>query len=289
MPAHRNGALLTKIEATLGQRPGRLQPLSGGCIGEVYSTELADGTRVVVKCDQHAQPRLDIEGYMLRYLAEHSTLPVPAVLHSEPALLIMEFAEGDSQFSGLAQQHAAELLAALHAVRGPAFGLERNTLIGSLHQPNPWTGSWVTFFREQRILAMGEEARRAGTLPPRMLSRLESFAARMDDFIDEPAHPSLLHGDVWTTNVLARGGKITAFIDPAVYYGHPEIELAFTTLFGTFGSPFFERYQQLRPLAPGFFERRRDIYNLYPLLVHTRLFGGGYLSGVERTLAQLGF
>ncbi len=79
------------------------------------------------------------------------------------------------------------------------------------------------------------------------------------------------------------------FVDPAIYYAHPEIELAFTTLFGTFERPFFDRYHELRPIAPGFFEERRDIYNLYPLLVHVRLFGGSYVSSVERTLRQFGY
>ena len=79
-----------------------------------------------------------------------------------------------------------------------------------------------------------------------MLRRIEAFCGKLDALIMEPPHPSLLHGDVWTTNVLASGGRITGFIDPAVYYGHPEIELAFTTLFGTFGDAFFKRYHELR-------------------------------------------
>ncbi|MFQ5491862.1 MAG: fructosamine kinase family protein, partial [Phycisphaerae bacterium] len=90
-------------------------------------------------------------------------------------------------------------------------------------------------------------------------------------------------------NVLALGGRITGFVDPALYYGDPEIELAFATLFGTFGRPFFDRYQEIRPLRPGFFDLRRDILNLYPLLVHVRLFGGGYVASVERILARLGY
>ena len=100
---------------------------------------------------------------------------------------------------------------------------------------------------------------------------------------------ALIHGDVWTTNVLARAGRITAFLDPAIYYADPEIELAFIGLFGTFGRAFHEAYHSLRPIAPGFFEERRDLYNLYPLLVHVRLFGGSYVGQVERTLAGYGF
>jgi len=136
---------------------------------------------------------------------------------------------------------------------------------------------------------MGGEAARAGRMPQRLYARLEKFADNIERWLNEPEHPSLIHGDVWTTNVLAHNGRITGFIDPAVYYAHPEIELAFTTLFGTFGSAFFERYRELRPLKPGFFEERRDIYNLYPLLVHVRLFGGGYAASVDQTLSRFGY
>lgn len=276
------------IESTLGTSVTRMHGLSGGCIGEVYQADLADGREVVAKVDFGKTPRLDVEGYMLTYLAEHSTLPVPRVFHSTPSLLIMEFLPGDSRFSAKAQQHAAELLASLHEVRGAHYGLERDTLIGGLHQPNPPTDQWVSFFRDHRVLAMAKEGHRIGALPSETLKRVQRFAEKLDTLIDEPEFPSLLHGDVWTTNVLAEGPRITGFLDPAVYYGHPEIELAFTTLFGTFGDAFFGRYHEIRPIRPGFFELRRDIYNLYPLLVHARLFGGGYVSGVERVLSRHG-
>ncbi len=114
------------------------------------------------------------------------------------------------------------------------------------------------------------------------------MAARIGDYLIEPAHPSLLHGDLWTGNVLVRQGRIAGLVDPAISCGHPEIELAFTTLFGTFGRSFFAAYESVLPLEPGFHEVRSDLYNLYPRLVHVRLFGAGYLGGIEQTLARLG-
>ncbi|MCB8968615.1 MAG: fructosamine kinase family protein [Ardenticatenaceae bacterium] len=278
-----------EIEAVLGTAVLDVSPLSGGCIGQVYRVRLANGETAVVKADDGAHPKLDVEGYMLRYLAAQAALPVPAVLHSAPHLLIMSFLPGESHFSGAAQAHAAELLAALHDISAPAFGLEQDTLIGGLHQPNPWTDSWLTFFREQRLLYMGREGMRNGRLPAAVFARLEKFCGQLQRWLAEPERPSLLHGDVWTTNVLAVGDRITGFVDPAIYYGHPEIELAFTTLFGTFDRAFFARYQEIRPLPPGFFEERRDIYNLYPLLVHVRLFGGSYVHSVTNTLRRFGF
>jgi fructosamine-3-kinase len=225
---------------------------------------------------------------MLGYLAERG-LPVPRVIVSEPSLLVMEHVEGASRFGGAEERHAAELLAALHGHSAEGFGLERDTVIGPLRQPNPWTGSWVEFWRDQRLLYMAAEAHGAGRLSERTLGRVRALADRLPTLLEEPEASSLLHGDVWTTNVLAAGGRVTAFLDPAVYYGHAEAELAFITLFGTFGGAFFERYDGLRPVRPGFFERRRAVYNLYPLLVHARLFGGGYEAQVASDLRALGF
>jgi fructosamine-3-kinase len=249
---------------------------------------MPDGSRLVVKS---AGPRgtLDTEGWVLGYLRDRSRLPVPRVLHAAPSLLIMEFIDGDSRFTAAAERHAAELLADLHSITAPSFGLERDTLIGPLGQPNPPTSSWVEFFREHRLLAMARVAEEAGRMDDGLHDRVRRLADALPRLIDEPDAPSLLHGDVWTTNVLARGDRITGFIDPAVYYGHPEIELAFTSLFGTFTRAFYDRYADLRPIRAGFFERRRDLYNLYPLLVHARLFGGGYAAQVSAVLRRLGF
>ena len=283
------GAVDIEIEKALGKPPTSVGPLSGGSVAEVYRAAVPEIGEVVVKVDRSRRPTLDVEGYMLEYLASHSTLPVPKVFHAAPELLIMEMLPGDSHFSSNAQIHAAELLGELHGVRAERFGLERDTLIGSLHQPNTFETSWVQFFREHRLLHMAGEAHGSGRIGKKLLGRIEAFAGGLDGRLEEPGHPSLLHGDVWTTNVLADDHHITGFIDPAVYFGHPEIELAFITLFSTFGSAFFNRYNELRPISAGFFEERRDIYNLYPLLVHVRLFGGGYVGSVESTLQKFGF
>jgi fructosamine-3-kinase len=266
----------------------RLTPLKGGCIASVYRADLPDGQAVVAKVAGQGGT-LDIEAFMLRYLREHSGLPVPDVLHAEPGLLILSHVPGESRFSPAAEEHAADLLASLHGVTWTHFGLEWDTLIGSLPQRNTPTRSWIEFFRDHRLLAMARAAREAGRLGPRGEDRIRTLADRLDDLLVEPERPSLIHGDVWTTNVLAVGDRITAFLDPAISYADPEIELAFITLFSTFGRSFFDRYQQRRPIRAGFFETRRHLYNLYPLLVHARLFGGSYAADVERTVTGLGF
>jgi fructosamine-3-kinase len=276
-----------RLLSVLGTRPLSMQALHGGCVGQVFLARMADRSTVVVKVGAKTGS-LDTEGFMLRYLAEHG-LPVPRVIHAEPGLLIMEHVEGTSRFSATAEAHAATLLADLHAHTWSAFGLERDTLIGGLHQPNAPSATWTEFFRERRLLHMAREARAEQRLDSMTLSRVERLASRLPEFLNEPDRPCLIHGDVWTTNVLARGDHIAAFLDPAVYYADPEIELAFITLFDTFGEPFFRAYQEHRPLRAGFFETRRHIYNLYSLLVHVRLFGGTYETPLSSTLERLGF
>ncbi len=274
------------IEAAMGQRPFQVSALSGGCVGTAYKVELKDGTQMVAKVS--ATGGLAIEGFMLGYLKTHSELPVPEVLHAADKLLLLEFVETSGGLTAGAETHAAELLAALHGISAENFGFEGTTAIGTLPQPNPWTPRWRDFFRDQRLLYMGRLALDRGKLIRATFARLEKLCGRIEDYIAEPDRPALIHGDCWGGNVLTRGDRIAAFIDPAIYYADPEIELAFATLFGTFGGPFFDRYSELRPLRPGFFEVRRDLYNLYPLLVHVRLFGGGYLGSVERTLDRFG-
>ncbi len=253
-------------------------------MAQVMRVLLSDGQVVVVK---EGGTVLALEGWMLTFLK--GKLPVPEVLLAEPDLLVMTHIDAKGGgFDDRAQAHCAELLASLHAHSAPRFGLDRDTLIGGLEQPNPPTSCWREFFRDRRLLFMAELAYGEGQLPAATLARIETLAGRLERWIEEPTQPSLIHGDLWRGNILAGLGRVAGFVDPAIYYAHPEIELAFGTLFGTLNQSFFCKYNELRPISPGFFERRRDLYNLYPLLVHVRLFGAGYLPQVETVLSRFG-
>jgi fructosamine-3-kinase len=255
---------------------------ASGNATELWLIDLADGRRVVVK---HGKG-LTLEGAMLRHLAANSRLPVPELFHADDALLVMSWIEQDGGLTAPAQEHAAELIADLHGIGADRYGFAFDTLIGPLHQPNPETADWIDFFRDHRLMHMARLALRENRIDGDLMTGIERLAELLPDLIGEPAPPSLIHGDLWGGNVLPCRGRIAGFIDPAVYHADPEIELAFSTLFGTFGEPFFRRYAELRPIRPGFFEVRRDLYNLYPLLVHVRLFGGSYRSQVARIVSR---
>lgn len=278
----------SRIAAALGIGVRRSAPLAGGCVADVRAVDLEDGRRTVAKVGS-PDARLDIEARMLIHLAETGAVPVPAVLHSEPGLLVMEHIEADGARSAQGEAEAADMLAALHAISADQFGFGQDTLIGGLPQPNGRMNDWPRFFADRRLLFMGRRALGAGRLPGRTMDRLERLAADIDRFITPPPpRPGLIHGDVWSGNVLWHRGRVAAMIDPAIYFADPEIELAFIDLFGCFGRAFWDRNAEVGEIREGFFEVRRDLYNLYPLLVHTTLFGGGYADSVVHTLDTLG-
>jgi fructosamine-3-kinase len=277
-------AAAARALAALGWHPQQLHPLHGGCVSAVFRAEFADRPALVVK--HAADGGLAVEGFMLDYLSRETHLPVPRLHHAGDRLLVMDHVESDGLGGAAAEREAAEQIAQLHDISAPAFGFERDTVIGGLPQPNTRCEDWPAFFRDRRLLFMGRLAHQAGRLPADSLASLEALCVRLEDFLGHAPRPGLVHGDVWSGNVLYHRGQVAAYIDPAIYFADPEVELAFIELFSCFGPTFFARYAELRPIDPGYRDCRRDIYNLYPLLVHTALFGGPYPGQVDTILRR---
>lgn len=278
--------VIGRLESILGRRVCSLTPLAGGMIAEVVAATLSGGETVVVKHDATGAGHLDVEADMLRHLSTHGAVPVPAVRYADPTLLILAHLAGEPA-TAVAEPHLAALLAALHGVTADAFGFGAATLSGTLLLPNPWTASWVDFFRDQRLRFAANAAAGNGTLPDHLYARVERVAERLDALLIEPVAPSLIHGDVWRNNVLAVGPRVTGLIDPSICYADPEQELAYMALHNGFSSQFFDAYAAHRPIDPDFWHTRQYVYQLYPHLLHVYFFGPSRLPELDAGLRRL--
>lgn len=266
--------------------------VGGGCINT--AVRLTDGTRsYFVKLNQASLlDMFEAESAGLLAMAETETIRVPMPVCSgiteNQSYLVMEHIDmGQAGREGRA--NAGRRLAAMHRAGWDGFGWHRNNTIGSTPQPNTPNSDWIDFWREQRLgfqlrLAAGNGY--GGSLQ----RRGERLLAGLHHLIDHAPQPSLLHGDLWGGNMTYdRDGEPVIF-DPAVYYGDREADLAMTELFGGFGNAFYDAYRESWPLAPGY-ATRKTLYNLYHILNHLNLFGGGYLgqasSMIDRLLAEI--
>lgn len=173
-------------------------------------------------------------------------------------------------------------LAHLHLSHSKEFGFENDNYIASLPQKNLRSDNWVDFFIEQRLEPLLGKAYFDKLIPLKFLKKFQAIYSRMESIFPNEK-PSLLHGDLWSGNVISNSSGQPCLIDPAIYFGHREMDLAFSRLFGGFDSRFYDSYESILPLEPGF-EARMGVYNLYPLLVHLNLFGTSYLPGIERII-----
>ncbi|WP_420418814.1 fructosamine kinase family protein [Pacificispira sp.] len=286
--------LRRRLERILGSAIAQSRPLSGGNIAECLRIVTQDGRAFAVKSMAPlAQPTdlpqatLKDEAFMLDRLRASGKVPVPAVHHVDRDLMVLEFIPCDDGVAASTEQEClADIVADLHSVTVPRYGFDRPTPVGPLQRPNDWSDTWVPFLRDRRLMFLGRLAHDAGRLPDGCLARLERLCARLEDWIPERGAASLIHGDLWIGNILFKDRKVAALIDPACYFADPEIELAFLTLFGGVGEAFFDRYREHRPVDPLFFQERRTLYHLEPLLAHAWFFGGGYGMRADEILIR---
>jgi fructosamine-3-kinase len=270
--------------------PDTPRPMGGGCINTAL--RLSDGERswFVKTNDATRLDMFEAEAAGLNAMADTQTIRVPRALctgtHGRNAYIVMQYIEpgaGGRQ----AQALAGERLAAMHRHTADRFGWERDNTIGATHQENTWREDWVSFWREQRL---GYQLDLVGRHGYTGLQRQgERLLDRFQVFIDHDPAPSLLHGDLWGGNITYDSAGEPVIFDPAVYYGDREADLAMTELFGGFGNGFYDAYKAAWPLDSGY-PTRKTLYNLYHILNHTNLFGGGYAGQaqgmIERLLAQ---
>jgi fructosamine-3-kinase len=264
----------------------RTVPVGGGSINRCYRLETNAGFFFLKVNEAKKFPGMfDAEAKGLSLLKESSSFIVPQALarveERGESFLLLEWMERGSPGKS-SWFEAGVLLARLHRVHDQQFGLGNDNYIGSLPQSNRPQSSWEEFYAIERILPQVKRARDGGKMDSSLSSRAEKFCSRIGEiFPDEP--PSLLHGDLWSGNFFFATGGPSVF-DPAVYFGHREMDLAMTKLFGGFNADFYSGYcSEFAPERK--WESRTGYCQLYPLLVHVNLFGGGYLYDVKSILS----
>lgn len=276
-----NAELRQKLFKVFKGQDFTLIKLSAASDAEIFRIILDDERSFVAKRSEGA---LDQEAEMLKMLSDRADLPTPKVLLAEPDLTVMEYITSDWQISETVQQDAAKHLARLHQVEGPYYGYDYDTVFTGINQDNTPNDNWTDFFINQRILAAANMSMDKDVLMPALMKKIEKLMSKISSIIGTGNPPVLIHGNCWSGNILPHRGVVRAFLDPAVYYADHEIELAYATMTKTFDQNFFGIYEKEIEIKPGFFEERRDLYTLYPLLLQTILYGKSYNRKVEKLL-----
>jgi len=262
-----------------------VRPVGGGCINNGARVVTLAGQSFFLKTNAHCPPDMFVcEAEGLAALTTSDGPRVPKVfLHGVDFLLLEDLRPAQSvrdYWEVLGQQ-----MAALHQHTSSQFGFSQDNYIGSTRQPNPIMEDGYSFFAEHRLGYQAALASSRGLLSPKEVKQIERIGTRLPDLIP-PQPASILHGDLWSGNIISDELGYPALIDPATHYGWAEADLAMMTLFGSPPEEFFRVYQETRPLQPGL-KKRFPIYNLYHLLNHLNLFGRGYYGQVMAFIQRL--
>ena len=267
------------IQQETGSNPEQVLILKGGDINQVFHCLLSD-KQFVIKLNnaKHYPEMFEKESKGLKLLSQ-SKFIVPKTkavgTFEKYDYLILEYIPTSKSINW---EIFGENLGHLHLLSTAQFGLDHDNYIGSLKQQNTLENNWFDFYSNHRLLELTSLARDQQLLDRKDCIAIETICGILQEIIPG-CNPSLLHGDLWSGNLLATKTGAPALIDPAVYYGHPEMDWAMLGLFGGFPIISFEKYQEIYPLEKGF-EKRKEIHQLYPLLVHLILFGRGYYNSV---------
>ena len=273
------------IQYETGDKPQFLKKLNGGDINQVYHC-ITKKNQFVVKANYSKKyPEMFEKEKKGLELLTKSSFIIPKVFSSgnlkQLNYIVLEYIKPGKDINW---KKFGENLASLHQITNNEFGLDHNNYIGSIEQINSYEKNWFDFYANKRLILLMELARNKNLLNSKDCNKIERICNFLNDIIPNSV-PSLIHGDLWTGNIMSSENSLPVLIDPAVYFGHPEIDWAMLDLFGNFPQISFDTYNEIKPLELGF-QDRKDIYQLYPLLVHLVLFGSGYYSNVMRIVQK---
>ena len=293
---HPDGMLPESIRTQLYRFVGsieEMEPVGGGCIAHASRIETKRGVFFLKWGTEDVGRTFSAEALGLQALrAVGSQLIIPEVIahgisvETNPGFLLLEWIESGSPGT-LFWEDLGRDLAAFHRSDKGLYGFEANNFIGRTPQQNDWLEDWPSFFRTYRLQPQIQLARKQKRWPAAWDRLADQVMQNLEQWL--PARPvaSMLHGDLWSGNLMCTVSDKAALIDPAAYYGDREADLAMTELFGGFHQPFYAAYREAWPLEPGY-EDRLELYNLYHLINHLNLFGSSYAGSVERILKRFG-
>jgi len=264
------------------------KPVGGGCINKSICLETVEEKYFLKWNDASAYPGMfESEAKGLNLLREARAIKIPQFIGcgtaGPHAFILMEWLETGTQKRSFWSDFGKNL-ATLHGLTQEFYGLDHANYIGSLPQRNTMHGSWDEFYFLERLEPQVKLAVDSGRLTRLQISHVGNLKRRLPEILPKEI-PALIHGDLWNGNFLVDSEGNAALVDPAVYYGHREMDLAMARLFGGFDPEFYRSYEEEFPLETGF-DARIEIHQLYPLLVHVNLFGGGYIQQVEQILRK---
>lgn len=277
------------ITTLIGKKNFRLQVISTGKNHNTLSLIFHPGERYFLKWNKMPESTeiLNKEALGLDLLANSGAVNTPKIIGkaetTEGSILILEFIT-ESKTNSVFWNTFGKNIASLHRISNEYFGLPFNNFIGNLPQQNNQENNWLDFFILHRLEPQFERGLSAGLLGTHLIAPLHRLYHKLDQLIPEES-PALLHGDLWNGNFISSKNGIPMLIDPAPYYGHREMDLAMTRLFGGFSPEFYYSYEESFPLTPDF-EERAQLFQLYYLLVHVNLFSGIYISLVEKIIRK---
>ncbi len=276
--------LRRQVSELLGSEVLAIHAVSGGCISDAYRCQLANKREVFVKHNRDCDAALfATEAQGLAWLAQANALPIPKVLGHGDDFLALEYVEPGTPAADFDEQ-LGRGLAKLHRFGAATFGWTQDNFLATLSQDNYSEYRWSTFYSERRLRPLLRLAIDKGLVPPNWSNRFEALFTRMHQLVGSTEPPSRLHGDLWSGNLHRTQQGAPMLIDPAVYGGHREVDLAMLSLFGSQSPRFYAAYDELWPRSNGY-QERVSLYQLYPLLAHVNLFGGSYVSSCEQALA----
>lgn len=272
------------LENILGQEIVTISPLSGGCIANTQKITTASGSCFVCKLVYGDAGIKEANG--LRELQKSEVIRVPHVVFAGLGVVVMEFIHSGTRCSNFFEVFGNQL-ARLHQFSGDAFGFFEDNYIGSTLQINkPVNTDWLSFYFENRLLFQFKLAEKNGYVDNTFRMLFNNLEQRLPNILAGSKElPVLLHGDLWGGNYMVDENGLPVLIDPAVYYGHREADLAMTKLFGGFPASFYSAYNAACPLKPGY-EYRESVYTLYHVLNHLNLFGSGYKAQAVQLMKQ---